>query len=118
MKYTTERMNDIKEEIKNTEFLCDVWTENDFEAMDFEDFDDGDDVREYIFDRIAEHEVIYYHKAIEVLKEHDASLMESLSLASDCGYTPENLNSEILATLLVQDGARIELNDLNLEDEG
>jgi hypothetical protein len=44
-------------------------------------------------------EIIYYHTAMEYLKEHDTSLNESLELAVEYGYTTENLNSELLASL-------------------
>ena len=44
-------------------------------------------------------EIIYYSKAIEYLKEHDASLNESLEIAAEMGFTLENLNSETLASL-------------------
>jgi len=44
-------------------------------------------------------DIIYYYKAIEYLKENDSSLCESLEIASEFGYTTENLNSEVLASL-------------------
>lgn len=60
-------------------------------------------------------EVIYYSKAMNYLMENDPSLTESLSLASELGYTPDNLNSEILASLLIAENVR---NDFyQLEDE-
>jgi hypothetical protein len=45
-------------------------------------------------------EIIYYHIAMEYLKENDSSLFESLSIASEYDYRVENLNSELLASLL------------------
>ena len=44
-------------------------------------------------------DIIYYYKAIEYLQENDCSLNESLEIASEFGYTTENLNSELLASL-------------------
>ena len=44
-------------------------------------------------------DIIYYSKAIEYLKNNDASLSESIDIASDYGYTLENINSETLASL-------------------
>ena len=44
-------------------------------------------------------EVIYYHKAMEYLKENDCSLSESVELATEHSYTLENINSELLASL-------------------
>ena len=44
-------------------------------------------------------EVIYYSSAIRYLKDNDPSLTQSLEIANEYGYTTENLNSELLATL-------------------
>lgn len=53
-------------------------------------------------DAIMHEEVIYYHEAIKYLMNEDASLSDSLDIASEYGYTTEQLNSELLATLLYQ----------------
>lgn len=60
-------------------------------------------------------EIIYYSNAIKYLSENDPSLVESLEIASEFGYTPDNLNSEILASLLASKLAREEF--MELEDE-
>jgi len=60
-------------------------------------------------------EVIYYSRAMEYLMENDASLNQSLEIAHELGYTTENLNSELLASLLASQNARIEFAEL--EDE-
>jgi len=39
---------------------------------------------------------------MKYLLREDTSLCESLEIASEYGYTTENLNSELLATLLYQ----------------
>lgn len=65
--------------------------------MTFKEFEEA--VTEYI----RSEEIIYYYKAIEFLKKNDPSLRISLELASDLGCTTENLNSELLATLLHQE---------------
>lgn len=65
--------------------------------MTFEEFEEA--VTEYI----RSEEIIYYYKAMELLQEHDPSLNHSLELASELGYTTDNINSELLATLLYQD---------------
>ena len=81
------------------------------------DFDSAfDSMRDMIEDNDGFNgEIIYYSNAINYLKEHDPSLTESLSLAQEMGYTPENLNSEILATLLNSQNL---VSDFNcLEDE-
>ena len=49
-----------------------------------------------------EEEVIYYYEAIKYLMREDASLSDSLEIASEYGYTTEQLSSELLATLLYQ----------------
>ena len=51
-------------------------------------------------------DIIYYSKAIEYLKENDASLNESIELAIEYGYNLENINSEVLASLLASQEAR------------
>ena len=57
-----------------------------------------------LFDDLQENgyfneEVIYYSSAIRYLKENDPSLTESLEIATEYGYTTENINSELLASL-------------------
>jgi vacuolar-type H+-ATPase subunit I/STV1 len=77
----------------------------------------ADEVIEGLEERINEEEIIYYSNAIEYLKENDASLKESLGLASEIGFTLENLSSETLATLLYQQNLRNELSNLRKEIE-
>ena len=62
-------------------------------------------------------EIIYYHRAIEYLRLNDASLHESLSIASEYGYDCKDLNSEILASLLASQNAREEFSELQNEIE-
>src|ERR1700753_1717421 len=63
---------------------------------------DKEDMFEKLQDRVNEQDIIYYSKAMEYLSENDASLIESLGLAQELGYTAGKLNSELLATLLYQ----------------
>ena len=63
-----------------------------------ETFDDYDDAYQYCI----ETEIIYYNKAMEYLSEQDWSLRESAEIASDLGFELKNINSEILATLHLQ----------------
>jgi hypothetical protein len=51
-------------------------------------------------------EIIYYNKAMTYLMENDTSLQQSLSIASEFGFDPKNLNSEILASLLASENLR------------
>ena len=60
-------------------------------------------------------EIIYYSNAIKFLTENDPSLTESLEIASELGFEVQNLNSEILASLLASKFAREEFYEL--EDE-
>lgn len=60
-------------------------------------------------------DVIYYSNAIEYLREYDPSLRESLNLASEYGYTAENLNSEVLASLLKSQNERESFSELESE---
>ena len=60
-------------------------------------------------------DVMYYAKAIQYLTENDNSLMESLSLAADMGLNTDDLNSEVLASLLASEQARIDF--YNISDE-
>lgn len=81
------------------------------DGMDFNEF------RENIETQINQTEVIYYSNAIDYLKENDPSLNESLSIASDLGYTFDNLTSETLATILKQQNLHIEFNEIADEIE-
>ena len=45
-------------------------------------------------------EIIYYSRAMDYLAEHDPSLHEAMDCAEEYGYSPKDLSSEILATLL------------------
>ena len=63
---------------------------------------DFDQLNEDVIQYIHESEIIYYSKAIAYLSDNDNSLYESLEIAKEYGYTIENLNSELLATLLYQ----------------
>ena len=71
----------------------------------YDDFEDAKDFERY-FEELEEAtyqiECIYYSNAIKYLTENDPSFNESLGIASEMGYEVENLNSELLATLLMQ----------------
>ena len=60
-------------------------------------------------------DVIYYSNAIEYLSNNDPSLQESCQIASEMGFETENLNSELLASLLKSQNVRNEWHEL--EDE-
>ena len=62
-------------------------------------------------------EMIYFTNAIEYLSENDPSLKNSLEIASDLGYTPNNLDSEILASLLASNIERTKFYELQSDIE-
>ena len=76
------------------------------EIMKFENYDQA---MEYC----QEQEIIYYHKAMEYLAENETSLVDSLQSASDMGCTLENLNSETLATIHLQDALINSIKEVN-----
>lgn len=51
-------------------------------------------------------DIIYYNRAMTYLSENDASLSESIEIAVDMGYSLENVNSELLASLYASQKAR------------
>ena len=61
---------------------------------------DDVDLEEALTERVYEQEIIGNYTAIEYLSENDPSLTEALGLAHDLGYSPGDLNSEKLASIL------------------
>jgi len=68
----------------------------------YDNEDTFDDFCDKVNDAIMHEEIIYYSEAMKYLMREDASLSDSLEIASEYGYTTEQLNSELLATLLYQ----------------
>ena len=97
----------IKEKISETKHL---------QSLDWEwvldDCESKADFGRKAEDFINEQEIIYNSKAMDFLAKHDPSLLESLGIAGNMGYTLDKLNSEILATILYQDLLRQELSDI------
>jgi hypothetical protein len=87
-----------------------------FESYEYAGFDDYDELHESLQEQITQDEVIYYSVAMNYLMENDSSLQESMALAHDMGYTCDNINSELLATLLQQGNLMTELSDIDFED--
>ena len=87
-------------------FLKSIEVEN-LNILDFVNIDniDHSDAFESIFEMIDEAqgfevEIIYYYNAMEYLKSHDNSLTESIEIANELGYNLNDINSELLASLL------------------
>ena len=97
----------IQDLIDNTDDLSSISFD-----MNESDINSADDVFEYIEDRINEIEVIYYSNAMKILSEHDPSLQESMEYADNYGYRCKDINSELLATILCQEWARQDLDDI------
>lgn len=77
-----------------------------------------DEFMENVETGIYQTEIIYYGKAMAFLTEEDNSLSESLEIADELGYETANINSELLATLLLQSKMQDELSELYDELEG
>ena len=74
--------------------------------------EDFDDLTEMLVDSGAFNiEVIYYGSAMEYLTKNDTSLTRSLGLAHEFCYTPDNINSELLASLIKSEDAREEWDE-------
>lgn len=108
----------MKTKIEN--FLSELNTEID--VLNFVDIDNIDLLNP--FDSICEMiednngfdvEIIYYSNAIKFLAKNDPSLRESLEIASDYRFEVQNLNSEILASLLASKLVRKEFYELESE---
>ena len=84
--------------------------------IDLDDFTTWEELQETVEgDRLLDEEIIYYSNAITYLKENDPSLMDSMELAAEYGFSPENITSEVLASLLKSQHNRD--NFSNFEDE-
>ena len=88
MKTIKEQLGEIKSEIELYYFYE--------EGDTFKEFD------ERICESIYETEIIYYSKAIKYLANNDPSLSASIDVALEAGYELDEVNSELLATLLFQ----------------
>lgn len=83
----------------------DIDESNLYAGMSIDDLERMEDIERSINEQS---DIIYYSRAIEFLSKNDPSLTDSLSLAGEFGYKPENLNSEILASILNNDMMRQE----------
>lgn len=103
-----EQIKQLKTIIEEEERDCDFndYVFNYVDEDTLKDIEDFDELRDYLNDDLNDNreittaEVIYYSNAIDYLKENDPSLNESLELARELGYSLENVNSELLASLL------------------
>ena len=100
-------------------FLSELKTEIDILSMvDVDNIESYDDVYYQIEENGGfDEEIIYFATAMEYLAENDPSLQESCSLAAQMGCSTENLNSELLASLLYSQEIRSEFEELRDEIE-
>ena len=59
--------------------------------------------------------IMYYGTAMQYLTDYDVTLYRAMEIADNLGYTPKQLNSELLASILAADIAREELNSKETE---
>lgn len=102
MKTLEELKNAIKE-LVDCEDIEDVVCDN---LYMLDSNTNAKDFIERIAESINEQDIVYSSNAIKYLEKNDSSLFYSLQLASEYGYTVEDLSSEILATVLYQDNLR------------
>jgi len=111
--------NDImKTKIEN--FLSKLSTEVD--VLNLIDIDniDHDNAYDSIYEMIDDNdgfniEIIYYSRAMDYLRENDPSLNRSIEIASDMGFSLNDINSETLASLLASQNAREDFSELKDE---
>jgi len=111
MKTRVELIEDFLETIKVDNIDIPYYVD----ANDVNSFDD-------IYDAIDNNsgfdvEIIYYASAMDYLRENDPSLGESMEIADEYGYTPKNINSELLASLLASRYCRDEFEEYRSEIE-
>tara|TARA_R110002020_G_scaffold424738_1_gene633983 strand:+ start:190 stop:555 length:366 start_codon:yes stop_codon:yes gene_type:complete len=93
-----EKLKIIFKEIESQtdQYVYDYIEEN--EVLQIEDFNSlYDALDDLCFFNV---DIIYYHRAIDYLKEKDPSLHRSLQIAQEFDYELKNINSELLASLL------------------
>ena len=111
----TENKNTLTELFNNTLYLSDNIDLND--TLNYNDINTLEELEDCLNKSILELQIIYYYTAINILKEEDQSLSESLEQAYECGYSITDVNSEILASLIIQKRCFDELHDFMQEVE-
>ena len=106
----TQTQTENKTETK-LNLLENLWIENlnivDFIEHDFEYIRNANDLYEELESNDAFNiDIIYYNRAMKYLSENDFSLSESIDIAVQHGYSLENINSELLASLHASQKAR------------
>lgn len=105
------------------DFLSSLYCE-DLEILDFVNIG-GLDIEDPFFDiesTIRDNhgfnvEIIYYTVAMDYLREHDPSLTDSMNIAAEYGYEAQNIDSELLASLLASRQTETQFYELRTEIE-
>lgn len=125
-------LRELRKEVSEKNYLSELDFEYivddivELEEIDEDDYEEDDDIpeedereienieeiEEALRNAIHETDVIYYSNAMEFLSEEDVSLSECMEIAEGLGYSPGNLNSELLATLLKQERMSEELSEI------
>ena len=112
---TTETKLNLLDDLFN-DYLEDICVSDYLDDDEIEDINDADELYEELIDSDAFNiEIIYYSRAMTYLSENDFSLSESIDIAVEYGYSLEDINSELLASLHASEKAR---NDFwNIKDD-
>ena len=115
----TQTQTENKTETK-LNLLENIYIENlnivEFIEHDFEYIRNADDLYEELESNEAFNiDIIYYSRAMTYLSENDFSLSESIEIAVQHGYSLENINSELLASLHASQKARDDFNGITDE---
>jgi len=115
-----EILNIIEEQLEKTKLLKEYFDVGDFK-IELDDIlenrnnvtlEDLYKLHEIIEERISEQEIIYYTEACKFLMEHDPSLTDAIDEAAELGFELKQMDSEKLATLLLQKYLREELDKM------
>jgi hypothetical protein len=111
-----ESRNDKVSEFFNTLEIENLVINDYVNASDFENINSFDELYDLIDNNGGFNvEIIYYSDAIAYLADNDPSLKESLEIAAEYGFELENLNSEVLASLLASQKVRENFGELQNE---
>ena len=82
------------------DYLDDICVSDYLDDDEIQDINDAEELFEELNNSDAFNiEIIYYSRAMTYLSENDFSLSESIDIAVEHGYSLENINSELLASL-------------------
>jgi len=92
-----DKLKKMKDNLQDELEIYEVFTDLNY-YDNFDQFRGSDELTSELFNV----EIIYSSGAIEYLSKHDASLKKSIELALEFEFKLEDINSEVLASLLKQ----------------